>query len=56
MPDESVTVDDIVMWFASSGRSSAKRPQFAPWPRCVRTGVVVGALHLLTGPASAARC
>ena len=25
------------MWFASSGRSSANRPQFAPWPRCVRT-------------------
>ena len=40
------------MWFASSGRSSAKRPQFAPWPRWVLTcGVVVGAPGLLAGAA-----
>ena len=40
------------MWFASSGRSSAKRPQFAPWPRWrLHVGVVVGAPDLLAGPA-----
>ena len=44
------------MWFASSGRSSAKRPQFAPWPRWrLDVGVVVGAPGLLAGPAREGR-
>ena len=37
MPDESVSVFEIVIRFASSGRSSPNRPQFAPLPRCDRT-------------------
>ena len=32
-----MTVGDSVMWLASSGRSSANRPQLAPWPRWDRT-------------------
>ena len=56
MPDESVTVDEIVMWFASSGRSSANRPQFAPWPRWrLDVGMVVRAPGLLAGPAGERR-
>ena len=36
---DAVTVDESVMWLDSSGRSSAKSPQLAPCPRCVRTWV-----------------
>ncbi len=40
------------MWFASSGRSSANSPQFAPWPEMrPDVGVMAGAPDLLARPA-----